>query len=75
MRSETEADRKTNSGESVGTSDQQEIPVDQWKRISPDNEMIRTLKKMALGFSKAVQMELKETEKSLKRATKVYYGR
>ena len=75
MRSETEADRKTDSGESVGSQCQQEVSVDQWKRISPDNEMVRSLKRMALGFSRAVQIEVQETEKILKQAKKVYYGR
>jgi hypothetical protein len=37
--------------------------------------MVRTLKKVALGFTKAVQIEAQQVEKKLHQAKKVYYGR
>jgi hypothetical protein len=79
MRSETEASGKTDSDEQVRPDSEPEILLteegeDVWKTISPDNLLIRTLRTMTLNFSKAVEMEAKETAKTLKTAKKVYYG-
>ena len=77
MRSEAETNRKTDSDEQLRSDSEPEILLDEedvWRTISPDNLLIRTLRTMTLNFSKAVEMEAKQTVKTLKNAKKVYYG-
>jgi len=75
MRSETEANREDVASEPVQSLGEQEVSVDQWRFVKPDNEMVRTLKKLAMGMARVVQLEAKKTEKILKETKKVYYGR
>jgi hypothetical protein len=59
----------------VKPASEQQVPVDEWKFLRPDNELVRTLKKLAMGMARAVQLDARKTEKTLKGAKKVYYGR
>jgi hypothetical protein len=76
MRSEAETNREANSNEPVRAEGEPEILLNDevWKSIGPDNLMIRTLRAMTLNFSRTIELEAQQTEKTLKSAKKVYYG-
>ena len=46
-----------------------------WVTIKPDNLLVRSLKEMAGNLAYMVEKEIKQTEKTLKKAEKVFYGR
>jgi len=46
-----------------------------WKTMKSDNYLIRSLKQMAGLFAHAVKKEAEATEKKVKKARRVFYGR
>jgi hypothetical protein len=46
-----------------------------WSMISADNYMVRTLKQSVVGLAKALEVQVKQTEKDIRKAQKVFYGR
>ena len=75
MLRETKTDRSANSVEQVSSSDQQEFHLKEstegetlvWKRVSPNNAMMRSLEELTGMLGHAVFEKSKKIEKQIKK--------
>lgn len=78
MLRETKTDRSSDSVERVGSSDQQEFHLRDstegeilvWKRVSPNNAVMRNLEELTGMLGHAVYEKSKKIEKQMKRMKK-----
>ena len=75
MLRETETDRSTDSGKRIGSSDQQEFHLRDstegetlvWKRVNPNNRMMRSLEELTGMLGHAIYEKSKKVEKQFKK--------